>query len=175
MNTKNKYKPWRVSADLNKYEGDEIVVIKLGFFWHSIRGFFEMLSYSRLIHKSNKEAKSWGLLKSDEFLYSYKHSGILQYWSSYKSLEDWSRKNKEHLDWWKEMEAKNKWKHMSVYHEVYVVPKEAVETVYNLPHNMNIEERPGLLGVLPATENPEYRARNRFLKCPHSATKEENI
>jgi Domain of unknown function (DUF4188) len=154
-----KYKPYRFSADLSKLEGENLLLVKLGFYWHSLKGFCEFLHYLFLIKKANKKAK--GLYKTEYFLYSQNHAGFLQYWLSFQELEEWACKGSEHTSWWKEMETQNKWKDMSAYHEVYIVDKNKIETIYNLPQNFKYEW-PGLGSFLPHISPAYHRARDRF-------------
>lgn len=161
-----KYQPYRFSADLDKLDENKFVVIKLGFFWHSLKGMWEFWRYNQLVQASTKRGIEIGLYHTEYFLYSQNHAGFIQYWRSFKDLENWSRRSPEHLAWWREMEQSNKWKDMSAYHEVFLVEKAAVETIYNLPHSMKPKDYPGLAHFLPHLTNASYRARERFLKDP---------
>ncbi len=163
---KEEYKPYRFSADLSQIEGDHFVMIKLGFYWYSLRGIWEFWRYAKLIFDSTKRAEKEGLLKSEYFLYSQNHAGFIQYWSSFKALEQWAAKNKDHSDWWKEMESQNKWKDFGMYHEVYVLDKNKVETVYNIDPKTKKTEFPGLGAFLPHLAPTKYRARDRFIEDP---------
>ncbi|MDJ0626190.1 MAG: DUF4188 domain-containing protein [Candidatus Caenarcaniphilales bacterium] len=163
---KDKYIPYRFSADLNKVEGENFVIIKLGFFWHTLKGFIEFFRYSRLINKSAEKNFDKGLLKMENFIYSHKHAGLIQYWRSFEDLEHWSRNCKDHLSWWKEIETNDQWRNLSFYHEVFIVNKSNVETIYNLNHSIKENEYPGLSGFLPHLTNAKYRARERFLEEP---------
>ncbi len=158
----------RFSADLSGLETDKIAIIKLGFFWHSIKGFFDFLRYTKQIENSTKSAENeWKLHKTEYFLFSANHAGLIQYWESFAHLEAWATKSREHLAWWKEMESGSEsWKDLSIYHEVYLVEPSSIETVYNLNKNIPKSEYPGLSAFLPLLSPTEYRARKRFLKNP---------
>jgi hypothetical protein len=160
------YKPYRFAADLEQVEGESFVLVKLGFYWHSWRGLWEFWKYADLIKKTTHKDKSIGLYKTEYFLYSQNHAGFLQYWKSYEDLENWSRKNANHLKWWKEMEGKNLWQWLSAYHEVYLINKDSVETIYNLRHKEPTDGWPGMAEFLPHNLNAKYRARERFIKKP---------
>lgn len=157
---------YRFSADLNACESQDIIMVKLGFFWHTIKGFFEFLRYLQLIKKANLKAVEQGLLyKTEYFLYSQNHAGFIQYWSSFEALETWACKGSEHTTWWKEMETKNKGKDISAYHEVYIVNKNKIETIYTLPEAMQAkkDELPGLASIFPHVSPAKARARERFI------------
>jgi hypothetical protein len=162
--------PYRFSADLQQLSEDGVVIIKLGFFWHSLRGLWEFWRYTRLIANSSVEAKDQGLHSSEYFIYDAGHAGLIQYWRSFADLEAWACKDPTHTAWWKEIEKENKWAHLSIYHEVFVIPKTGIETVYNL--HPSIKNFPGLGHFLPHLSPTEYRARKRFLK-PRGERKEE--
>ena len=131
---------------------------------------YEFWRYTRLIQNSEKDALKQGLLASEYFLYSSEHAGLIQYWSSFKELESWSLGNKDHKSWWGEVEKTNKWNNLNIYHEVFVVPKENIETIYNLsPKRKEKKEKlPALASVLPHNTSPEKRARKRFLSPPNT-------
>lgn len=157
----------RLAADLAALESDDLVIIKLGFFWHDIIGVWEFFRYTRLIQKACAKGQIDGLYSTEYFLYSQNHAGFIQYWRSFADLENWSRKSTTHTDWWRDLEKRGGLKHMSMYHEVYIVDRNNIETIYNLPHKMSKEDMPGLLNFLPQVDNPNYRARERFLKQPN--------
>lgn len=160
------YKPYRFAADLDKIQGESFVLVKLGFYWHSIRGFLEFWKYADLIKKTTHKDQSIGLYKTEYFLYSQNHAGFLQYWKSYEDLENWSRKHPNHKQWWKEMESKNLWRFLSAYHEVMIVNKDSVETIYNMRPEEPKDGWPGFAEFLPHNQNAKYRARERFIKNP---------
>jgi len=101
-------------------------------------------------------------------LYSSNHAGLIQYWKSFPDLESWSLKSKEHKSWWKEIESSNKWNNLNIYHEVFIIPKEKIETIYNLSVDKKDKksELPGLAGFLKHNTDPQMRARRRFLESP---------
>ncbi len=161
-----KFEPYRFSIDLNQLESQKFAIVKLGFFWNNLRGIWEFWRYSELI---KKQAGNWadsGLLHTEFFLYSGKHAGLMQYWRSFEDLEKWACKHEDHVNWWKEMEAQNKWEHMSMYHEVYLVDKCDVEAIYNFPKGFKKEDFPSMASFLPHTTPAKFRARERFLKEP---------
>gem|GEM_PF-3239946 len=159
--------PYRFSADLSQLADSDMVIIKLGFFWHSLWGIWEFFRITKMIEESLEEAKDYGLLHTEFFLYSSKQAGLIQHWRSYEDLENWSNHNAKHSSWWKQSETKKLfWNHLSIYHEVYLVSKEKIETVYNL-HPAQ-KDYPSLANHLPHLTPTKYKARDRFLKCPYS-------
>jgi hypothetical protein len=157
--------PYRFSADLTKLEHDSFLIIKLGFYWHTWRGMWDFWRYTRLIAKSTSGASEWGLYETEYFLYDAKHAGLIQYWRSFDDLEAWACKNPEHTRWWKEVESENKWRHLSIYHEVYLIDRSQVETVYNLGGKNPKQKHPlpGMASFLPSKEPTHPRARKRFV------------
>jgi hypothetical protein len=162
----SEYKPYRFSADADKLPGKNFCMVKLGFFFNSLKGIWEFWRYSNLIKKSAKKGTQNGLLHTEVFLYSNNHAGLIQYWESFEKLEAWALGDSEHKKWWKEMEKENKWKDMIVYHEAFIIDKAKVETIYNLAPNHPKDQYPGMAAFLPHLSPAEYRARKRFLKDP---------
>jgi hypothetical protein len=87
---------------------------------------------ARAIDRSAGEAMAAGagLLRSERFALNWRHFGVLQYWRSFDDLEQWS-KRPPHVDWWREAVERGRAKgDFGLYHEVFLVPRAAVESIY---------------------------------------------
>ena len=84
---------------------------------------------AKAIDRSAAEAGA-GLLRSERFAISWRHFGVLQYWRSFDDLEQWGRRP-PHADWWREAVERGRTKRdFGLYHEVFLVPRAAVESIY---------------------------------------------
>ena len=85
------------------------------------------------VDRAAEEAKrsGAGLLHSEQFLFSFRHFGVLQYWRSFDELEAWSRGTSPHAGWWKQAVERGRTKgDFALYHETFLVPRENIETIY---------------------------------------------
>lgn len=87
---------------------------------------------ARAIDRSAAEAiaAGAGLLGSERFAFGPWHFGVLQYWRSFDDLEQWGRRP-PHSEWWRQAVERGRTKSdFGVYHEVFLVPRAAVESIY---------------------------------------------
>jgi Domain of unknown function (DUF4188) len=85
---------------------------------------------AKAIDRSAEAATAVGLLRSERFAFGPWHFGVLQYWRSFDDLEQWGRKP-PHSEWWREAVERGRMKaDFGVYHEVFLVPRAAVESIY---------------------------------------------
>ncbi len=110
----------------------ELCLIRLGL---QVRKWTALSYASRLgkaIDRSAEEAiaSGAGLLRSERFAHSWRHFGVLQYWRSFGDLEQWSHRA-PHSEWWREATDRVRTKgDFGIYHEVFLVPPSAVESIY---------------------------------------------
>jgi hypothetical protein len=114
----------------------------------------------RAIDRSAKEAiaANAGLLHSERFAFNMRHFGVLQYWRSYDELEQWVRRP-PHSEWWRQAIDRERTKgDLGVYHETFLVPRSAIESIY-----LNCEPV-GLsaFGVLGEPIGPMTTSRDRL-------------
>ncbi|MDB5350762.1 MAG: hypothetical protein JWN86_2009 [Planctomycetota bacterium] len=71
-----------------------------------------------------------GLFHSERFAFNLRHFGVLQYWRSFDDLEQWVRRP-PHSEWWRQATERGRTKRdIGVYHEVFLVPRTAIESIY---------------------------------------------
>jgi hypothetical protein len=111
---------------------DELCLIRLGFQVHRWTALAYASRLAKAIDRSASEAiaAGAGLLRSERFAFGWRHFGVLQYWRSFDDLEQWGRKP-PHSDWWRGAVERGRMKDdFGLYHEVFLVPRAAVESIY---------------------------------------------
>jgi Domain of unknown function (DUF4188) len=139
----------------------ELCLIRLGFQALRIRALPFALRLSRAIDRAAAEAEAndAGLLHSERFGVTWNHFGVLQYWRGYDELEAWSRRT-PHTEWWRKAVDRGRAKgDFGVYHETFLVPRAAIETIY-----LDCATAPGLLsfGKIVAADGAMTTSRDRL-------------
>ncbi|WP_435009702.1 monooxygenase family protein [Tundrisphaera lichenicola] len=111
---------------------EELCLVRLGLMARRLRAFPFAARMGRAIDRSASESISngRGLLRSERFGLGWGHFGVLQYWSSFETLEAWSHRG-PHSDWWREaLERMRTKEDFGIYHETYLVPRSGIESIY---------------------------------------------
>ena len=111
---------------------EEICLVRLGLMVRKVRAWPFASRMGRAIRRASDEAiaSKAGLLRSEPFLNGWNHFGVLQYWSSFEGLEEWSHRA-PHSDWWREaLERMRVRGDFGIYHETYLVPRLGIESIY---------------------------------------------
>ena len=99
-----------------------------------------------------------GLLHSERFAVDWRHFGVLQYWNGFDALDAWARRE-PHADWWRRAVERSRTRgDFGIYHETFLVPRDALESIY-------VDCRPvGLaaFGILDEPTGPLTTARDRL-------------
>lgn len=138
----------------------ELCLVRLGLQIRRWGAIFYTRHLARTIDRSAKEAiaAGAGLFHSERFAFGPRHFGVLQYWRSFDDLEQWSHRP-PHSEWWREaVERMRRKGDFGIYHEVFVVPRAAIESIY-----LNCEPV-GLaaFGVLGEPVGPMTTSRDRL-------------
>lgn len=110
----------------------ELCLVRLGLQVRRLTALRYASRLARAIDRSADEARAAGvgLLRSERFAQSWRHFGVLQYWRGFDELEQWS-KRPPHVEWWREAVERGRTKgDFGLYHEVFLVPRSAVESIY---------------------------------------------
>lgn len=110
----------------------ELCLVRLGFQARRWAALPYARRIAKAIDRSASEAISAGagLLHSERFAFGPRHFGVLQYWRSFADLEQWSHRP-PHSEWWRGAVERMRTKgDFGVYHETYLVPRSAVESIY---------------------------------------------
>jgi Domain of unknown function (DUF4188) len=121
----------RVVASLSE-PIEELCLIRVGLVIRKVRAFPFAVKMTHAIDRSALQARisGSGLLKSERFRFNWNHFGVLQYWSSFEALEEWSHRP-PHSDWWREaLERMRKKGDFGIYHETFLVPRGGIESIY---------------------------------------------
>lgn len=111
---------------------EELCVVRLGLIVRKLSALPFSVRMGRAIVRSAAEASASGsgLLRSEQFRFSWNHFGVLQYWASFEALEGWSHRP-PHSTWWREaLERMRKRGDFGIYHETFLVPRSGVESIY---------------------------------------------
>src|SRR4051812_32563869 len=111
---------------------DELCLIRLGIQARGLRALVYSARLARAIDRSAAEAiaAGAGLLHSERFAIGRGHFGVLQYWRSFESLEAWSHRP-PHSEWWRGVVERMRTRgDVGVYHETFLVPRDAIEAIY---------------------------------------------
>jgi hypothetical protein len=111
---------------------DELCLIRLGFRCRGLSSRWYSYRLGRAIDRSAAEAVATGagLWRSERFAIDSRHFGVLQYWRSFAALEAWSHRP-PHSDWWRgAVERMRTRGDFGLYHEVFLVPRDRIESIY---------------------------------------------
>ena len=142
----------------------ELCLIRLGIQVHKWTALSYASRLAKAIDRSANQAiaAGAGLLRSERFSFGWRHFGVLQYWRAFDDLEQWGRKP-PHSEWWREAVERGRTKtDFGLYHEVFLVPRAAVESIY-----LNCEPV-GLsaFGTLGEPTGPMTTSRDRLGRRP---------
>jgi hypothetical protein len=110
----------------------ELCLIRLGFQVRRLSALPFAVRLGRAIDRAAAEAMKAdaGLFGSERFGIAWNHFGVLQYWRSFDELEAWSHRA-PHSEWWRAaVERGRTRKDLGIYHEVFLVPRQQVESIY---------------------------------------------
>src|SRR5262245_46877682 len=110
----------------------ELCFVRLGIQARGLRSWIFAARLGRTIDRSAAEAVAVGagLLRSERFVLSRSHFGVLQYWRSFDDLESWSHRP-PHSEWWRSAVERMRTRNdFGVYHETFLVPRDKIETIY---------------------------------------------
>ncbi len=110
----------------------ELCLVRVGFQVRRLRALPYLIRLGRSIEReaAGAIAAGAGLLGSERFLIGWGHLGVLQYWRGFDELEAWSHRS-PHADWWRQAVERGRTRNdFGIYHEVFLVPRNAVETIY---------------------------------------------
>jgi hypothetical protein len=113
---------------------EELCLIRVGLVVRKVKAYPFAMKMGKAINWSALSAMAAGpgsgLLRSERFRFDWNHFGVLQYWSSFEALEEWSHRP-PHSDWWREaLERMRKQGDFGIYHETFLVPRGGVESIY---------------------------------------------
>jgi Domain of unknown function (DUF4188) len=111
---------------------EELCLVRLGLVVRKFRALPYASRLVRAIDRSAREAieSGAGLFSSERFRFGWDHFGVLQYWSSFEALDNWSHRS-PHSDWWRDaLERMRQRGDFGVYHETFLVPRGNVESIY---------------------------------------------
>lgn len=75
-------------------------------------------------------AEGAGLFLSESFTIARGHHGVLQYWRSFNELDAWSHRPPHSERWRDALDRMRRKGDLGVYHEVFLVPTESLESIY---------------------------------------------
>lgn len=110
----------------------ELCLIRLGFQLRRLGALFYARGLAKEIDRAAQAAiaAGAGLFHSERFAFGLRHFGVLQYWRSFDDLEQWSRRP-PHSEWWRGAVERMRLKgDFGIYHEAFVVPRAAIESIY---------------------------------------------
>lgn len=110
----------------------ELCLVRLGLQVRKFTAWPYVRRLGKAIDRSSKEALAAdvGLLHSEQFFISWNHFGSLQYWRTFDAMEQWSHRP-PHSEWWRGAIERGRTKRdFGVYHETFLVPRAAIETIY---------------------------------------------
>jgi hypothetical protein len=111
---------------------EELCLLRLGILARSASAWwFARRLRSAIAAESRRAAtEDAGLLGSEFFAFDLRHFGVLQYWRSFEALEAWSH-TPPHSEWWRRAVERMRTKgDLGVYHETFLVPAGAIESIY---------------------------------------------
>jgi hypothetical protein len=121
----------RVVAELPE-SVEELCLVRLGLVARKLSAIGFVRRCGRDIDRSAREAiaAGAGLLRSERFVLGWGHVGVLQYWSGFEALDDWSHRA-PHSEWWRAAAERMRTRgDFGVYHETFLVPRANVESIY---------------------------------------------
>ena len=143
----------RVVAELPEGVG-ELCLVRFGLVARKVSA----IAFVRRMRREVERAEAAGLLGSERFSIGWRHVGVLQYWTSFESLEDWSHRP-PHADWWRSAVDRMRTKgDFGVYHEAFLVPRGNVETIYLDCPPIGVAR----FGTTAAPVGPKTTARDRL-------------
>ena len=111
---------------------EELCLVRLGLVVRKLAAWPYASRLAREIDRAANEAKvsKAGMLSSERFRLGWGHFGVLQYWSSFEELDEWSHRP-PHAEWWRgALERMRSREDFGIYHETYLVPKAGIESIY---------------------------------------------